>query len=65
MLITVAPSARMNGSTSGKKSKKAGHTDKEILEELDNLMEGDSWVYFDKVPEGNKVAAPTKNKKNY
>jgi len=45
--------------------KKAGHTDKEILEELDNLMEGDSWVYFDKVQETNKVAQPTKNKKNY
>jgi len=45
--------------------KKAGHTDKEILEELDNLMEGDSWVYFDKVQETNKAAQPTKNKKNY
>jgi hypothetical protein len=30
--------------------KQAGHTEVEIEEELENLMEGFSWVYFDDVP---------------
>ncbi|CAD8183265.1 unnamed protein product [Paramecium pentaurelia] len=31
--------------------KKSGYTDKEIFEELDNLMEGKAWVQFRKVDE--------------
>eukprot|EP01017_Pseudomicrothorax_dubius_P012106 TRINITY_DN1476_c0_g1_i2.p1 TRINITY_DN1476_c0_g1~~TRINITY_DN1476_c0_g1_i2.p1 ORF type:complete len:137 (-),score=38.87 TRINITY_DN1476_c0_g1_i2:133-543(-) len=30
--------------------KKAGHSDEEIEEEINNLDEGKAWVYFDKVP---------------
>mmetsp|Transcript_39348 Transcript_39348/g.35037 ORF Transcript_39348/g.35037 Transcript_39348/m.35037 type:complete len:122 (-) Transcript_39348:1285-1650(-) len=44
--------------------KKAGHTDQEIIDELDNLEKGESWVYFDKVPQ-EKNMLNTKNKKNF
>jgi len=43
--------------------KSSGHSEKEILEELDQLKEGKSWVSFDSVPAEKHGGA--KNKKNY
>lgn len=40
--------------------KEAGHTEVEIEEELQELMSGKSWVYFDKV-KGGKGAGSAKD----